>query len=512
MDSESTVFRAAKSFFTGTLLSRVMGMMRDIAMAFSFGGAPEVAAFMVAYRMANLFRRLLGEGNLQGGLVPQFERLRACGDKEAALFYRDLFFSMILVLIALIGVGAAVSLSIAAIVPSDIPLLTLAMMPGVLFLCLYALNHAILQCQNRYFLPAFAPVLFNVVWIIAALLLRKSALRDAMFYLSLSVIGAFALQWLATSWPIVQWIRRSLSWKDWFRPHLFSPNVRSLCKPLAYGVIGMGAAQINSALDAIFARLADPSGPAYLWYAIRIQQLPLALFGIALAGALLPPLSRAIQREEWSRYRALLQASLRRSAAFMIPAAVGLAVLAVDGIDLLYGRGEFSAGDVRETALCLRGYAMGLVPMVFILILANGFYAQKEYRWPMSSSAISVACNIFLNALFVFGFEWGAMSISLATSLSAFVNCALLVYGLQKRMGFFSLFEGGWRVGFCSLGAACVAILTDQIWIPQRELISQLIRLLTVGGLYGASVLGFAYALDVKEILAPLREWGVRKD
>jgi putative peptidoglycan lipid II flippase len=428
MDSPASLFRSFRHFFAGTMLSRIMGMVRDVTMAFCFGGAPEVAAFMVAYRLANLFRRLLGESNLQAGFVPEFERLRLESEEKANTLYRDLFVAILVVLAFLIAISGVVCCFLQRVLESDIPMMTFCMLPGVLFLCLYALNSAILQCQKRYFLPAVAPVLFNAVWIVSALLLYGKAPREAMFTLSLAVCVAFLLQWLMTHGCM------KVHWKDWLSARPFSKEVRSLLKPLAYGIVGIGAVQINSALDAIFARLADPSGPLYLWYAIRIQQLPLSLLGIALANAMLPPLSRAHQSGERGRYRELLKKSLKQGVLTMGLASLGMMVFAHLGVSILYGHGNFLSGDVRETVLCLRGYAVGLVPMVLVLLFSNGFYAQKEYKWPMRCSMIAVACNVFLNSLFVFFFHWGSVSIALATSASAFVNCGLLAYGLRVSL------------------------------------------------------------------------------
>jgi putative peptidoglycan lipid II flippase len=507
MDSESSIARSARSFFAGTLLSRIMGMGRDIVMAFCFGSAPEVAAFMVAYRVANLFRRLFGEGNLQGAFVPQFERLRSQGDGPAALFYRDLFFSIIFLLACLIGVGGVFCWGLTPLLHSDIPLMMLAMMPGVIFLSLYALNSSVLQCQRRYFLPALAPAAFNVVWIVVALLLNGHNLRMAMFELSFGVLLSFAIQWWVISPPVTNWVKNAVGWRAWFRPHLFSEEVRNLLKPLSFGIVGIGAAQINSAVDAIFARLADPSGPAYLWYAIRIQQLPLALFGIALSGALLPPLVRAIQSDSFDRYRELLQGGLKQSAALMIPCSMGLFVLAMPILDLFYGRGSFQHSDVVNSGICLQAYAAGLVPMVYILLLANGFYAQKEYQWPMRCSLISVGCNVGLNVIFVFVFHWGAASIAIATVLSAFLNCTMLSQGLQKRIGAFTLWRGNGRIALSTISAAGAALLVDHALLHGRDFLSQISRMMLTAGTFMGVLVLLAYLLKIKEFFSLLNRW-----
>jgi putative peptidoglycan lipid II flippase len=426
-DSTASIFASARQFLSGTVLSRILGMVRDLVMAFCFGSAPQVALFMVAYRWANLLRRLFGEGNVQGGFVPHFEQLRLKSEEDAAQFYRDVRISLILTVGGLTACCMLFCWGIFSLVPSDLPLMILFMLPGALFLILYALNSSVLHCQRRSFLPAFAPALFNLVWIFSAYAVSSWNLRNAMLGLSIMMIGAFAAQWGATEIPFRRWSH--------LRGHPFSPGVRGLLKPFSLGVLGSGAAQINSALDPLFAAWADPSGPAYLWYAIRIQQLPLAIFGIALTSSLLPPLSRAFQEGALLRYRTLLYDTIRKSLFLMIPCTAFLLLFAERGVRFLYGHGAFLEQDVIKTAGCLQGYVLGLAPMALTLLLANGFYAQKEYKIPMQSAILAIGCNIVLNTIFVFGFAWGAESIALATTLSNILNCWVLFrkYGTETR-------------------------------------------------------------------------------
>lgn len=409
MDTSRTILRSARHFFVGTFLSRISGLARDMAMAFTFGSSPEIAAFMVSYRLANLFRRILGEGNLQSGFAPHY---------KGPEFYREISSSLAVLLLVVIGGLEAVLWGCTHLVGPDwkeIIELTMWMVPGLFFISLYGLNSALLQYEKKYFTAGVAPVAFNLIWIITVLMTRS------IWILSISVTVAFAAQWLATA---IQ-ARRILGPRTG-RPKLFSDNWKAILKPLCLGIIGISAVQLNSALDAIFARFADPEGPAFLWYAIRIEQLPLALFGIALSGALLPPLSRAIKNGETDRYRELLQGALRQSAALMLVCTFGIFALGPSGINILFGHGDFTLSDVAKTYDCLWAYGIGLTPAVFVLLLASGHYAQKNYRTPTIASLVSVVVNMGLNALFVFGFGWGAKSIAIATSVSAFVNMAIL--------------------------------------------------------------------------------------
>ncbi|HSX25890.1 MAG TPA: murein biosynthesis integral membrane protein MurJ [Chlamydiales bacterium] len=491
MDSTHSILRSARHFFAGTFLSRISGLGRDMAMAFCFGATPEIAAFMVAYRLANLFRRLLGEGNLQAGFVPHFEAAKAEG--RGASFYRETAFSLSLILIAVIIFLEACfwgALQLAQPSWREIIELSMWMIPGLFFICLYALNSSLLQCQRKYFLPAAAPIAFNFIWILAVLLLPRTG---AMRGLALAITLAFAAQWAATLF----------STKDFFgngRPQLFSAEWKKLLKPLALGIVGIGAVQFNSALDALFARFADTAGPAFLWYAIRIQQLPLALFGIALSGALLPPLARA---KDTAQYQHLLQSALRTSAALMLPCTFGILALGGVGINLLYGHGDFSPSDVRETLLCLWGYGIGLVPSVFVLLLANGFYAQKNYRIPTLASLSSVALNIALNAFFVFGLGWGAISVAIATSLSAFLNLMILKVGLKLPIFTTDFCRFLLRMAFCCALPAAVTAQIEHYWLAgtfPRSFALQAIQLIALSAIYLAGLLLLAWRFRMKEL------------
>ncbi|MGZ3732939.1 MAG: murein biosynthesis integral membrane protein MurJ, partial [Parachlamydiaceae bacterium] len=204
--------------------------------------------------------------------------------------------------------------------------------------------------------------------------------------------------------------------------------------PFLLGMIGVGAAQINSALDAVFANFAESSGPAYLWYAIRLQQLPLALFGIALSGALLPPLTRSIVAEDVSKSHLLLSEAIKRSLFLIVPVTALIFLVGRLSIDFLYGYGDFSAKSIDGTKNCLFGYGLGLIPMTLVLVLAPLFYAKQHYRIPSICSVASVVINMGLNALFVLVFNWGAFSIALGTSFSAWINMGLLVAFMDKSM------------------------------------------------------------------------------
>lgn len=489
-----------------------------MTMAFCFGSTPEVAAFMVAYRLANLFRRLIGEGNLQSSFIPYFESFQEEGSQRAVYFYRDTAASLLLLLLMIVSILMGVFWGMRYFLTNEwgeIASLAMWMAPSLIFISLCSLNTACLNCKKSYFAPAVAPVFFNLAWIAVALAGVNLPIRNAIRMLAFGVTFAMAAQWIVTAVQVRKYI--SLPWSEWIRPQIFSAEWKQLIRPLFLGLVGVGASQINGLLDAIFSRLADPSGPAFLWYAIRIQQLPLALFGIALAGALLPSLSRAIQSGAREQYKALLVQGMRHSAALMIPASFGLFVLAGPGLNLLYGRGGFLSADVRETLYCLWGYGIGLLSSVFILLLATGFYAKRSYGAPALAALAAMVLNGILNAIMVFYLHWGAVSIALATSVASWVNCMILAWQLSNQIGL--IFTSDFwiscrRLCFAGGFAACLALIVGAYcgdvtlyWeIPfTRNFGSQLSQFAIMGSVFIGSFVVVARLMRIKDFFDVVR-------
>ena len=521
-DLTKSVFRGAASFFSGTFLSRITGLGRDMAMAFCFGSHPMIASFMVAFRLANFFRRMVGEGPLPSGFIPYFEVIRKDSPKEGACFFRDVLssFSLVCLGVLLLGEGVLWLLSSSGLVGDvwkEILRLTLFMMPAVLFLCLYGITSALLQCERKFFLSSFSPVLFNTTWIIGVVLLRNKDPSEAVWGLSLAVVIGFFLQWAVLLPSLGKYLKTFLSTQEIVRFQFFPKKVQEVVKPFFLGLAGIAAVQINSAFDAIFARIASAEGPAYLWYAIRIEQLPLALFGVALSSALLPPLSKALSEGREEAFFHLLQVSFRRAFSFIIPCTAALFLLAFSGINLLYGRGDFSPEATKQTLFCLWGYGLGLPSAVLTLLLAPAFYSHKNFKVPMWACFASVLCNGVLNALFVFVFHLGAVSIALATSISSWLNFFWLMRALQKKHpNLPPLYSGMKKIALCTGVSMASAFTIGTFWLQDPSLLllaggsSSLIArgfLEQAGQFLGLLVLfmvfliGFAFLLQARELL-----------
>jgi putative peptidoglycan lipid II flippase len=437
-DTTKTITHSLLRFFSGTIMSRITGMGRDMVMASLFGAHPSVAAFFVAFRLSHLLRKVLGEGALQTAFVPQFEKVRCHGTREGDLFFGDLikFISTILIFIIVIGeliLGTALYTDYFSAGNQEIAFMTAILLPGLLFICLFGLNSSRLQCEGEFFIPSAAPVAFNLMWIATLLFLQGYPAPEAMPYLAFGVTLGCIMQWWMTH-PKA----KGLTLIDFSRP-LITPEIRTLGGPLLLGILGISAIQINGALDYFFARSSDPAGPAYLWYGLRIQQVPIALFGIGMSGAILPPLSRAWKVGDLDKYKEFILYSVRKCAVVMIPFTFALFFLSLPGLNLVYGRGQFGVDSLINTTMCVWGYSVGLLPTVLIHVLAPAFYAKGDYNTPMRGAVGAVAVNIFLNSLFVYSLGYGPASVALATSIGTFFNAWWLIHKLRKEGSFPSM-------------------------------------------------------------------------
>jgi putative peptidoglycan lipid II flippase len=448
------------------MVSRITGMLRDIVLAFSFGTHEALAALFVAFRLTLVTRRLFGEGALQSAFIPVFEEVRKESYERGSRFFRDLSLLWIgllsfITILGMIGLWGCLTYGEFEEGTKEIMMLMIMMMPSLIPTCLFGLNISFLQCEKHFFSAGIAPSYFNLVVIIAALILRGKDTASVMPWITFAIVLGCTAQWFASFVPALKLCRDGLKGKILSQIHLFSSDVKRLWLPLALGIVGVGASQINNAIDAIFARVADPEGPAQLWFAIRFQQLPLALFGIALSSAILPPLSRAIQANDREKYAKFLEFGIRQVIAFLLPCTGVLLVIGMAIINCIFGHGGFQSHSVATTTSCLHGYALALVPMGLIIVLGPAFYAQKNYRIPIQGACLSLVSNLVLNSFLVFGLGWKAMSVSIATSISSWLNAAYLYWELKNSFGPLMSNDG---VKSCGKSLCATLITSATVW------------------------------------------------
>lgn len=528
VDSISTITRSAVRFFSGTAISRVTGMLRDMVLAFCFGTHEALAALLVGFRLSHVARRLFGEGALQSAFIPVFEELRKTEQIRAFRFFRDLtclltLFLLGFALLSMIGLAASLKIIDWSAGNSEIVKLMIILMPSLIFICLFGLNSSLLQCEKRYFTVGIAPAFFNLAIIAGSLFFIGWDPREAMPYVAVFIVLGCALQWGSTVFATLKSVKANLGTSMLEQIRLYSGDIRRLSAPLALGLLGVGASQINNAVDALFARWADPEGPAQLWFSLRLLQLPLALFGIAVSGALLPPLSRSIQAGRQSEYLQFLDFALRRVFALLMPCSLGLYIFGTPLINLIFGRGDFQLHSILTTCGCLHGYAIGLLPMGLVIVLAPAFYAFKDFKTPAWGAFLSLALNFLLNCLFVFGLGMQALSVALATSISSWVNIAFLYMLLHRRFGQVVSREGLYelnKVVFISLiasfaifafQAACFITPTffsyfqEQQALLPKDIVSQIFTVAIPGLSYIGLIFVLAWLFKAKDLLVLFR-------
>ncbi len=425
-----------------TLLSRILGLVRDIVLANFFGARVVMDAFLVANRIPNMLRRFFGEGAFSAGFVPVMARYKERHDSAEAREYIDAMagtFGLVLFIVTLLGVIGA-PLLVLVVAPGfvgeggDFDLASLMLrftFPYLMFVSLTAFAGGILNTYGKFAVPAFTPVILNVVLIACAIWLSPLLEQPGMA-LAYAVFIAGVLQ-LLFQLPFLAGIK-ALPRPRWSPRH---EGVRRAVRLMVPAIFGSSVAQINVLIGGIIASMLGVGSISYLYYSDRLMEFPLGLFGIALATVTLPHLSRLWNNERRDEFSRTLDWSMKLALLVAVPAAVGLFVLAEPLIATIFFRGEFDDRDVQMTALALRAYALGLVGFSFVKILAPAFFARENTRTPVRIGIIALLVNLVLSVAFswyltVTGFEARHAGLAAATSIAAVLNAVLLYHGLRR--------------------------------------------------------------------------------
>jgi len=424
-----------------TLISRILGFARDILIAAVLGAGPVADAFFVAFKFPNFFRRLFAEGAFSAAFVPMFAGSLAARGREDALAFAQaalsvLFFSLLVLVLA---VEAAAPWLMYALAPgfADAPYkFGLAVeylrvtFPYLLFIALVSLQGGILVSLDRFAAQAAAPIVLNLCMIAA--LLGFAPLRGALGWetpghaLSWGVAAAGVLQFLFLAGAC----RRAGAGLRLRLPRL-TPQVKLLLRRILPGALGAGVVQVNLVIDVMIASLLPTGAVSYLYYAERVSQLPLGVVGVAVSTALLPLLSRLLREGATAAANESQNRALELALLLTLPAAAALLALAGPLVTVLFERGAFGPGQSAATAAVLSAFALGLPAFVLVKVLAPGYFARGDTATPMKVALSAVAANVALN-LALMG-PLGAAGIALATSLSSWLNAALLARGLRRR-------------------------------------------------------------------------------
>jgi putative peptidoglycan lipid II flippase len=474
----SRLARSAGLIGIATITSRVLGLIRDRVFAHFFGAADAMDAFNVAARIPNLVRDLFAEGAMSAAFVPTFTRELTTRGREAAWRLGSHALNALAIvtsIIVVLGMTFARPLSTFYAgsfdaVPGKLELtasLTRIMFP---FLTLVAIAVALMGMLNsvgRFFIPALSPAMFNVAVILSALLLSPLLAEFGIHPIYGIAIGTLlgGVGQIALQWPTL----RAEGFRHRWQLDLRDPALREILVLMGPGTIGVAATQINLFVNTVLATGQGTGAVSWLNYAFRLMYLPIGLFGVSIATAALPDISRHAARESLPEVRQTISYGLRMMLMLNVPAAVGLVALAVPIVGLILESGAFTDTDTIATAGALVYYAPGLLGYSAVKIATPSFYALRDARTPVLVSILAVATNLVLNITLVR--ILGYLGLALGTALAALVNAGVLLVLLRRRLG--GLDEGRIAVAFGKIAIAS-AVMGFAAWSVERALATAL--------------------------------------
>lgn len=527
--AEHSFISSARTISLCTLLSRTLGLLRDILCASLFGTGLVWDAFTVAFRIPNLFRRLFGEGALTAAFIPAFtEYLEKRGEAEAWKLVSVVATSLaILLMLIVIAVETSVFItlrytSMEAKWEKTLELLAVVF-PYSLFICLAALVSAVLNCLRHFFMPAFSPVILNLCWIGAVLLaihgLGKGP-EEGIYLVAVAILVAGLLQ-LGSQWLIVN------SNGGRLRPlvELSHPGLKEIATNMLPVVFGLAVVQINVLVDSLIAVgfASSPGGPtsfeflggtvhfplksgaaSVLYYGERLMEFPLAMIGVAMATAVFPTFAIQSVRGDWDGFSDTLKKALSVVLFVGIPAAVGLAILSNPMIELFFQRNAFTAESTQRTAWVISLYSVGLWAFCAMHILIRAFHSIKDTLTPAKVGACMVGLNLLGNLVFIWFLQEGGLALS--TSLCAILQVALLLYFFHYRFGLKDMGQVMTSCGKTLLATAFMALICLETLdiAPQAEgdpaTWVRAVRLFLPMSAGVAGFLGVAYLLGSEEL------------
>jgi len=419
-----------------TMVSRILGFIRDILIAGILGAGPAADAFFIAFKLPNFFRRLFAEGALNAGFVPLFTNLLAKRSHFHARIFAEQTLSFLLLTLLAFVTLAQITMPwlMQYLAPGfvgdperfDLAIaLTRITFPYLLFISLVSLMGAVLNSLNRFAAVAATPVLLNIC-LITAVTLGAPLMPSPGHALAwgVAIAGSIQLIWISYACR-----RAGISLR--LRMPRLTPKVRELLRLMLPAALGAGVVQINLVVDIVLASLLPKGSVSFLFYADRLNQLPIGVVGVAVGTAILPLLSRLLTQKDEVEAATVLNRGIELTVFLALPAMVAFLVMADELILTLFQRGEFSLIDSHATAFALTAYAVGLPAYVLVKVLGPAFFARRDTRTPVVVGVVSMLANVVLN-LILMQFLLHA-GLALATAIAAWLNVGLLSLILHRR-------------------------------------------------------------------------------
>jgi putative peptidoglycan lipid II flippase len=453
-----------------TMLSRITGLLRETLIARAFGAGGMTDAYIVAFRIPNLLRRLFAEGAFSQAFVPILSEYKNKQGHDASKKLTDhvantlVWATLIVTLIGIIASPLFIYLIAAGLEQFDAAVwMTRLMFPYISFMAFVALAGGVLNTWREFKIPAFTPVLLNLASILASLFLQQHLARP-IYAMAIAVFVGGVLQ-VAIQIPALIKIGMlpKLSWNP--AAGLGDPGVRRVLKKMGPAVFAVSAAQISLMINtSIASRLAQGS-ISWLSYADRLMEFPTAMLGVALGTILLPSLSKAKADNDPQEYTELLDWGLRLTFLLALPAAVGMAVLAEPLIATLFHYGAFTDEAAQQSARPLIAYCAGLLGIILVKILAPAFYAQQDIRTPVRIAIGVLIATQLMNWLFVPYLQVAGLALSIG--LGACLNAGFLYAGLRQRDIYRPM--PGWPKFCVKLVVACI-LMAGAAWLGARQI------------------------------------------
>jgi putative peptidoglycan lipid II flippase len=492
------MLKSSGAMAAATLLSRLLGMVREIVYARFMGDGWVAGAFQFAFTIPNLFRRLLGEGALTAAFIPIFkEKEKIHGEQEMwraanAVISGLVIAAAVIIGIVMLGISLALDFHHFAVKTELMLQLLRVMFPYMMLVCLAAAFMGMLNARGHFFIPAMGATMLNIVMIASVLWFAPrmgTQLHEQIFALAYGVLAAGVAQ-AAFQLPTL--------WRDGFRYEWVSPlkneTVRLVVTRMIPGTIGVAAFQLNVTLVLAVAFWVSPQIVASFNYAVRLMELPQGMFGISLATYLLPTLSGLAAEKNYPEFRATLRHGTGTLLFLNLIAAILLVVLAEPIVRLIYEHGKFNADSTIRATLALQCLAPGLVAFSTVNIFARAFYALGDTKTPMKISIFCLALNLILAVALVGPLRQGGLGI--ANTVTSICNVGLLIFALRRKLGKLEM-ESIWKSLFpLALATAAAGLLAWESWKIWEDLLNHETLALKIGAVFVPAILaGLIYGM-----------------
>lgn len=507
--------RAAWIVSIAVMCSRVLGLTREIIVAALFGASQWMDAFIVAFRAPNLLRDLFAEGALSTAFITVFsQKIEKEGDRSAWQLAAKMATLAVIFMSVVTLLGVLFAPAVVRFLAPDFDaetatfavLLTRIMFPFILVVSLAALAMGMLNSKNIFGIPALASSFFNIGSIAGGLFfgwwIDPEFGYRALIGLAIGTLIGGLLQ-LLVQLPSLRKVgfafRPDFLWRD--------EGVRRVLLLMVPSVIAGSAVQVNVMINTMFASYLQDGAISWLNYAFRLMQLPLGVFGVAVATVTLPVVSKIAVTQNWEHFRATLAKAIRLATFLSIPSAAGLIILGKPIVSLIYERFRFDSDDTLAVGAALQFYAMGLFAYSCIKVLSPAFYAMNRKWTPMFVSFAAIALNVALNYFFIFHLDYGHRGLALSTAISATMNFALLYFLMYRHLH--GMQSGVWLLAIAKslvgvAGLVAVAYSAQYYFghlLLQGSLYFRVPAVLLTVALAGAVYLLICYLLKSEEML-----------